>query len=71
MALLSKPEAAFDFFKEQANRNLAAMEKGLMPEGCVFFREGLEFPPRKLDGINLVPVILPEPPLEVMKATGQ
>jgi phosphatidylserine/phosphatidylglycerophosphate/cardiolipin synthase-like enzyme len=71
MELLSNPDTAFDFFKEQANRNLSAMQKGLMPDGCVYFREGVEFPPRKLDGINVVPVVVPGPKTDVMKAPGQ
>ena len=71
MALLSSPDAAFAFFREQANRNLAAMEQGAEPEGCVYFREGVQFPPRKLEGINLAPVVLPEPSLEAKKATAQ
>jgi phosphatidylserine/phosphatidylglycerophosphate/cardiolipin synthase-like enzyme len=50
--LIEKPEDAFNFFKEQATRNKAALETGLMPEGRVY-NWGIEFPARVLDGINL------------------
>jgi hypothetical protein len=54
--LLQKPEEALNFFNEQATRNQAALEGGLMPNGRVY-KMGIEFPPRKLDGIDpgLVP----------------
>jgi phosphatidylserine/phosphatidylglycerophosphate/cardiolipin synthase-like enzyme len=55
MDLIGKPEDAFTFFKEQATRNKAALEKGLMPKGCVY-DWGTGFPARELDGINLGPV---------------
>jgi phosphatidylserine/phosphatidylglycerophosphate/cardiolipin synthase-like enzyme len=58
--LLSSPNEAFDFFKEQAQRNLQAMNDGLLPDGCVYPREGTIFPSRELDGINLTSVIVPE-----------
>ena len=52
MDLIGKPEDAFTFFKEQATRNKAALEKGLMPKGRVY-DWGAGFPARELDGINL------------------
>jgi phosphatidylserine/phosphatidylglycerophosphate/cardiolipin synthase-like enzyme len=55
MDLIGKPEDAFTFFKEQAIRNKAALEKGLMPEGRVY-NWGTDFPARELDGINFGPV---------------
>jgi phosphatidylserine/phosphatidylglycerophosphate/cardiolipin synthase-like enzyme len=61
MALIAKPEDAFNFFKEQAIRNKAALQNGLTPEGSVYYREGADFPPRKLEGITVVPVV-PVPP---------
>jgi hypothetical protein len=56
MELIAKPEDAFNFFKQQAIDNKAAMDKGLTPEGCVYGRDTANFPPRKLDGISVVPV---------------
>jgi len=53
MDLVQKPVDAFNFFKEQAIRNKAALEKGLMPVGRVYCWEGTDFPPRNFDGINL------------------
>jgi len=53
MGLIAAPEDAFNFFKEQAIRNKAALEKGLMPEGRVYYREGTDFPLRNFDGISL------------------
>jgi len=50
--LINDPEGAFNFFKEQAARNEAALTKGEMPEGRVY-RWGITFPPRVLEGINL------------------
>jgi hypothetical protein len=38
MGLIAKPEEAFNFCKEQAIRNKAALEEGLTPEGCVHYR---------------------------------
>ena len=57
MELIAKPDDAFNFFKEQAVRNGVAMEKGLIPEGRVYYREGTGFPPRTFEGITL-----PAPP---------
>jgi phosphatidylserine/phosphatidylglycerophosphate/cardiolipin synthase-like enzyme len=51
MELIAKPGDAFNFFKQQAIDNKAALKKGLTPEGCVYDREGANFPPRKLKGI--------------------
>lgn len=53
MELIAKPDDAFNFFKEQAVRNGAAMANGLAPEGRVYFREGTCFPPRTFEGITL------------------
>ena len=44
MELLGKPQDAFNFFKEQATRNLAALEKGRMPEGRVYDWHTDQFP---------------------------
>ena len=52
MELISQPEDAITFFREQAIRNKAALEKGLMPEGRVY-DWGTKFPARDLDGIEL------------------
>jgi phosphatidylserine/phosphatidylglycerophosphate/cardiolipin synthase-like enzyme len=72
MRLLASPEDAFTFFKEQAIRNKAALEKGLLPEGRVYYREGTAFPSRRLDGISVVPVVAPEvAAAKATKATGQ
>jgi phosphatidylserine/phosphatidylglycerophosphate/cardiolipin synthase-like enzyme len=59
MTLIATPADAFDFFKEQAIRNKSALQKGLTPEGRVYPREGTDFPPRKLEGITVVPVVPP------------
>jgi phosphatidylserine/phosphatidylglycerophosphate/cardiolipin synthase-like enzyme len=56
MELIAKPEDAFNFFKQQATSNKVALDKGLTPEGCVYDREKVSFPPRKLEGISLVSV---------------
>ena len=64
MALIAKPEDAFDFFKEQAIRNKAALQSGLTPEGRVYYREGIVFPSRNLQGITVVPVVPPETPAD-------
>jgi len=56
MELIAKPDDALNFFKQQAINNKAALEKGLLPEGRVYYREGADFPPRELGGISLVPV---------------
>jgi phosphatidylserine/phosphatidylglycerophosphate/cardiolipin synthase-like enzyme len=53
MELIAKPKDAFNFFKQQAIDNKAAMDKGLMPEGRVYDRERVSFPPRKLEGMSL------------------
>lgn len=72
MALIAKPEDAFDFFREQAIDNKAALQNGLTPEGRVYYREGIVFPPRNLEGITLVPVILPKiPAAKAAEVTGQ
>jgi phosphatidylserine/phosphatidylglycerophosphate/cardiolipin synthase-like enzyme len=55
MELTANPDDAFNFFKEQAVRNRAAMEKGLTPEGRVYYREGTAFPARMFEGITLPP----------------
>ena len=52
-ALIASPEAAFDFFREQAIRNRSALQAGLTPEGRVYFREGAAFPPRNFAGMSL------------------
>lgn len=72
MGLLAKPGDAFNFFQEQATRNQAALAKGLPAVGRVYYREGTNFPPRKFEGISLVPA----PGVETMvakatTATGQ
>jgi hypothetical protein len=54
--LIAKPEDAFNFFKQQAIDNKAAMDKGLAPQGRVYRRDTANFPPRKLEGISVVPV---------------
>jgi phosphatidylserine/phosphatidylglycerophosphate/cardiolipin synthase-like enzyme len=64
MALIAKPEDAFEFFKEQAIRNKAALQSGLTPEGRVYYREGIVFPSRNLQGITVVPVVPPETPAD-------
>jgi phosphatidylserine/phosphatidylglycerophosphate/cardiolipin synthase-like enzyme len=51
--LMTKPDDAFALFKQKAANNLQAMANGLMPVGRVFPWDGIDFPPRKLDGINL------------------
>lgn len=51
--LIEKPQDALNFFKEQAARNLAAMERGQMPEGRVYDWKTTKFPARVLDGIDL------------------
>jgi len=61
-ALLANPDDAFNFFTQQAMRNRAALNNGITPEGRVYYREGMNFPPRKLDGITLTPVVPPEAP---------
>jgi len=52
--LLANPGEAFTFFKEQAIRNELALEKGVAPEGSVYDRQSIDFPPRKLEGIAVV-----------------
>jgi phosphatidylserine/phosphatidylglycerophosphate/cardiolipin synthase-like enzyme len=59
--LMSNPDEAFNFFKQQAQSNLQALSKGQMPDGCVYYRAGVNFPTRALGGINLGSVIVPEP----------
>lgn len=56
---VDRPDDAFTFFQQQAIRNKAALERGLMPEGRVYYREGTTFPPRKFDGISLDPSPVP------------
>jgi phosphatidylserine/phosphatidylglycerophosphate/cardiolipin synthase-like enzyme len=51
--LIAKPEDAFAFFKQKASNNQKAMAGGLMPDGRVFPWDGIDFPPRQLDGITL------------------
>lgn len=51
--LMTKPDDAFALFKQKAANNQQAMADGLMPGGRVFPWDGIDFPPRKLDGINL------------------
>ncbi|MGO8942875.1 MAG: phospholipase D-like domain-containing protein [Syntrophobacteraceae bacterium] len=53
MQLLGKPQDAFNFFKDQAARNLAALEGGRMPEGRVYDWKTTSFPTREFDGIDL------------------
>ena len=53
MELIEKPEDAFTFFKDQAARNMAALEKGRMPEGRVYDWKTTSFPAREFDGIDL------------------
>ncbi len=52
LELIGKPEDAFSFFKDQAVRNLAALEEGRMPDGRVY-AWGAKFPAREFDGIDL------------------
>ena len=52
-ALIAKPGDALNFFREQATRNKAAMDKGLKPEGCVYYRADTNFPPRAFAGIDI------------------
>jgi hypothetical protein len=52
MELITKPEDALGFFKDQAARNRTALEEGRMPEGRVYDR-GTKFPAREFDGIDL------------------
>jgi phosphatidylserine/phosphatidylglycerophosphate/cardiolipin synthase-like enzyme len=54
--LIAKPDDAFNFFKQQATSNKVALDKGLTPEGRVYYREGTNFPQRKLEGISLASV---------------
>ena len=56
LELIADPDDAFNFFKQQAIRNRAALDKGLPPEGRVYYREGIDFPPREFEGISLAPV---------------
>jgi phosphatidylserine/phosphatidylglycerophosphate/cardiolipin synthase-like enzyme len=53
MKLIGKPQDALSFFKGQAARNLAAMEKGQIPEGRVYAWKTTKFPPREFGGIDL------------------
>ena len=53
MELIGKPQDAFNFFKDQAARNLAALEGGRMPEGRVYDWKTTSFPTREFDGIDL------------------
>ena len=70
--LLANPEETFEFFRGQAIGNKAALVKGLIPEGCVYDRAGITFPSRKLDGINVLPVVEPETAAaKATTATGQ
>ncbi len=55
--LLANPEEAFNFFKGQAIRNQAAFESGRMPEGRVYDRARINFPPRELAGVTVAPVV--------------
>jgi cardiolipin synthase A/B len=55
--LLQDPPSALAFFKEQAARNLAAMQRGENPEGRVYPWE-TQFPPRDFAGIDLSEVKL-------------
>ena len=52
MELIAKPDDAFNFFRAQAARNLAALQAGTMPEGRVYDWE-TAFPPRVLNGVDL------------------
>ena len=60
-ALLANPGDALNFFREQAICNKAAMDKGLKPEGCVYYREGTDFPPRSFAGIDIGSVTATRP----------
>jgi phosphatidylserine/phosphatidylglycerophosphate/cardiolipin synthase-like enzyme len=52
--LIAKPAEAFTFFKYQADHNrTVALQNGEAPAGRVFYKEGTQFPPRKLQGIAL------------------
>jgi len=53
MDLIGKPQDAFNLFKDQAARNLAALQAGRMPEGRVYDWKTTNFPPREFDGIDL------------------
>jgi phosphatidylserine/phosphatidylglycerophosphate/cardiolipin synthase-like enzyme len=58
-ALIAKPGDALNFFREQAIRNKAAMDKSLKPEGCVYYRAETDFPPRAFAGIDIGSVLRP------------
>ena len=58
MELIGNPQKAFSLFKDQAARNGAALKAGRMPEGRVYDWKTTEFPPRKLDGIDLGSILL-------------
>ena len=53
--LIQDPAAALNFFREQAARNLEAMQNGRNPEGRVY-EWGVNFPPRQFTGIDLTEV---------------
>jgi len=51
--LIGKPEAALNFFKDQAARNQKALYQGTSPAGRVYDWKSTEFPARDLTGIDL------------------
>lgn len=56
--LIAQPGEALNFFRAQAARNKAALERGTMPEGRVYVM-GTEFPKLNLEGIDLGSVRVP------------
>jgi len=60
--LVTNKGAGCRFFTQEAMRNKGALLKGIAPEGRVSPREGMVFPPRKLAGIKVVPVVPPATP---------
>jgi len=64
LGLIEEPSEALTFFKAQAGRNHAALQRGLMPEGRVYDWLGTDFPKRDFAGITLP---APQPVLEVAR----
>ncbi len=54
--LIGNPDDALKFFKDQADRNLKALNQGQVPEGRVYDWKNTDFPARDLAGINLAEV---------------
>ena len=52
LELIAKPADAFNFFKAQADHNRTlVLQNGEAPVGRVFYKQGTQFPPRRLEGI--------------------